>query len=148
MILLLYDHFFPSAANKCPNKREQHQMRSRSDMSVHAQVTLCDQLTSYLTRFKPAAQSTASASTASAVEAPQGMQVFKKKGSPCLMPSPECLHLLHVSLLLPGICCYCCSALVNLLYAVWYSSLHLSYRRPAMMFSITAPTHSCFFRYV
>lgn len=42
------------------------------------EVTLCEQLTSYLTRFKPTAQNAAAATTAATVEMP-GMQVFKKK---------------------------------------------------------------------
>ena len=44
------------------------------------QVTLCEQLTSYLTRFKPAAQNTAAATASAAVEMP-GMQLIKKKGT-------------------------------------------------------------------
>lgn len=43
------------------------------------QVTLCEQLTSYLTKFKPAAQNTTTAASAAAVDMP-GMQLFKKKG--------------------------------------------------------------------
>ena len=46
------------------------------------QVTLCDQLASYLTKFKPAAQSNAAAASSANVVVPQGMQVLKKKGKP------------------------------------------------------------------
>ena len=46
------------------------------------QVTLCEQLASYLTKFKPAAQSNASAASSANVVVPQGMQVLKKKGKP------------------------------------------------------------------
>lgn len=62
---------------------------------VHLQVTLCEQLTSYLTRFKPAAQSTASTSSTATVEVPQGMQVFKKKGVSKSIIEPLILLLLH-----------------------------------------------------
>ena len=44
------------------------------------QVTLCEQLTSYLGKFKPAAQSRAATASSASVDAPQGMQVLKKKG--------------------------------------------------------------------
>ena len=44
------------------------------------QVTLCEQLASYLTKFKPAAQSTGAAASSADVVVPQGMQVLKKKG--------------------------------------------------------------------
>lgn len=46
------------------------------------QVTLCEQLASYLTKFKPAAQSNAAAASSANVVVPQGMQVLKKKGKP------------------------------------------------------------------
>ena len=47
-----------------------------------AQVTLCEQLASYLTKFKPAAQSNAAAASSANLVVPQGMQVLKKKGKP------------------------------------------------------------------
>ena len=43
------------------------------------QVTLCEQLTSYLTKFKPATRNSTASTSAAAVDIP-GMQVFKKKG--------------------------------------------------------------------
>jgi len=43
------------------------------------QVTLCEQLTGYLTKFKPAARNSTASTSAAAVDIP-GMQVFKKKG--------------------------------------------------------------------
>ena len=59
------------------------------------QVTLCEQLASYLTKFKPAAQSTGAAASSADVVVPQGMQVLKKKGKqpPCTTPSPCSEHL-------------------------------------------------------
>lgn len=46
------------------------------------QVTLCEQLASYLTKFKPAAQSNAATTSSANLVVPQGMQVLKKKGKP------------------------------------------------------------------
>ncbi|KAL3151875.1 hypothetical protein ABBQ38_012836 [Trebouxia sp. C0009 RCD-2024] len=43
------------------------------------EVTLCEQLASYLTKFKPATQSTGAAASSADVVVPQGMQVLKKK---------------------------------------------------------------------
>ena len=48
-------------------------------MVMPMQVTLCEQLTSYLTKFKPAARNSTASTSAAAVDIP-GMQVFKKKG--------------------------------------------------------------------
>lgn len=42
------------------------------------EVTLCEQLTSYLTKFKPATRNSTASTSAAAVDIP-GMQVFKKK---------------------------------------------------------------------
>lgn len=49
---------------------------------MDVQVTLCEQLASYLAKFKPAAQSNAAAASSADVVVPQGMQVLKKKGKP------------------------------------------------------------------
>lgn len=56
--------------------------QSRKRFCVDMQVTLCEQLASYLAKFKPAAQSNAAAASSADVVVPQGMQVLKKKGKP------------------------------------------------------------------
>ena len=85
---------------------------------VYMQVTLCEQLTSYLTKFKPAAQSTAAATSAAAVDMP-GMQVLKKKGTEtaahaqamaCLTACLAASHAVHsLQRLLLQSCCSCTS---------------------------------------
>lgn len=68
-----------------------------NEICLAAQVTLCEQLASYLAKFKPAAQSNAAAVSSADVVVPQGMQVLKKKGKPHSCLELVMIHLASIS---------------------------------------------------
>lgn len=72
---------WPAAFNEVLDCKQSTKLK---EVCVAVQVTLCEQLASYLAKFKPAAQSNAAAASSADVVVPQGMQVLKKKGKPCV----------------------------------------------------------------